>query len=120
MDVEKAGSIAHESIKEDVSQEQKGAIEHPMPEIPRSLSAAEYRKTGRRATLKMDIIIMPTLMITFILNFLDRNNIAAAKLAGITEDLHLSETQYQTCVSVLFVGYSKSPLHISQKQRGSG
>ncbi|KAJ0321422.1 hypothetical protein Brms1b_002783 [Colletotrichum noveboracense] len=105
MDVEKAGSIAHESIKEDVSQEQKGAIEHPMPQILRSLSAAEYRKTGRRATLKMDIIIMPTLMITFILNFLDRNNIAAAKLAGITEDLHLSETQYQTCVSVLFVGY---------------
>ncbi|KAI8225857.1 putative transcriptional regulatory protein [Colletotrichum sp. SAR 10_86] len=105
MDVEKAGSIAHESIKEDVSQEQKGGVEHPMPEILRSLSAAEYRKTGRRATLKMDIIIMPTLMITFILNFLDRNNIAAAKLAGITEDLHLSETQYQTCVSVLFVGY---------------
>ncbi|KAF4879213.1 putative transporter [Colletotrichum siamense] len=105
MDIEKAGSIAHESIKEDVSQEQKGGVEHPMPEILRSLSAAEYRKTGRRATLKMDIIIMPTLMITFILNFLDRNNIAAAKLAGITEDLHLSETQYQTCVSVLFVGY---------------
>ncbi|KAJ5016765.1 putative transcriptional regulatory protein [Colletotrichum sp. SAR 10_99] len=105
MDVEKAGSIAHESIKEDVSQEQKGGVEHPMPEILRSLSAAEYMKTGRRATLKMDIIIMPTLMVTFILNFLDRNNIAAAKLAGITEDLHLSETQYQTCVSVLFVGY---------------
>ncbi|KAF4826956.1 putative transporter [Colletotrichum tropicale] len=105
MDVEKAGSIAHESIKEDVFQERKDGVEHPMPEILRSLSAAEYRKTGRRATLKMDIIIMPTLMITFILNFLDRNNIAAAKLAGITEDLHLSETQYQTCVSVLFVGY---------------
>ncbi|KAI8313844.1 hypothetical protein K4K61_006470 [Colletotrichum sp. SAR11_59] len=105
MDVEKAGSIAHESIKEDVSQKRKDGVEHPMPEILRSLSAAEYRKTGRRATFKMDIIIMPTLMITFILNFLDRNNIAAAKLAGITEDLHLSETQYQTCVSVLFVGY---------------
>lgn len=41
----------------------------------------------------------------YILNFLDRQNIASAKLANIEEDLNLSPVQYQTCVSILFVGY---------------
>jgi hypothetical protein len=41
----------------------------------------------------------------YILNYLDRQNIAAAKLAGIEKDLGLSLTQYQTCVSILFAGY---------------
>ena len=39
------------------------------------------------------------------LNYLDRNAIALAKLNGIQKDLNLSGTQYQTCVSILFVGY---------------
>jgi len=46
----------------------------------------------------------------YILNYLDRQNIAAAKLAGIMEDLNLSITQYNTVVSVLFAGYSKSAM----------
>jgi len=39
------------------------------------------------------------------LNYLDRNAIALSKLNGIQEDLNLSGSQYQTCVSILFVGY---------------
>lgn len=39
------------------------------------------------------------------MNYLDRNNIAAARLAGLETDLKLHGTQYQTAVSILFVGY---------------
>ena len=39
------------------------------------------------------------------LNYLDRNAIALAKIDDIDEDLNLDDTQYQTCVSILFVGY---------------
>jgi hypothetical protein len=39
------------------------------------------------------------------LNYLDRNAIALARLDDLEEDLNLSSTQYQTCVSILFVGY---------------
>lgn len=39
------------------------------------------------------------------LNYLDRNNIAAARLAGLEDELNLHGTQYQTAVSILFVGY---------------
>ena len=41
----------------------------------------------------------------YILNYLDRQNIASARLADIEEDLNITDVQYQTCVSILFVGY---------------
>ena len=49
--------------------------------------------------------MFPRLWIMYWLNYLDRNAIALAKLNGIQEDLNLSGSQYQTCVSILFVGY---------------
>lgn len=39
------------------------------------------------------------------MNYLDRNNIAAARLRGLQEDLSLNETEYATCLSILYVGY---------------
>lgn len=35
---------------------------------------------------------------------IDRNAIANARLDGIEEDLGLVGTQYNTCISILFVG----------------
>jgi hypothetical protein len=34
---------------------------------------------------------------------LDRNNIAAARLGGLQEDLGIDNTQYATCLSILYV-----------------
>lgn len=39
------------------------------------------------------------------MNYLDRNNIAAARLKGLQTDLNLTNTQYSTCLSILYVGY---------------
>ncbi|OTA30332.1 hypothetical protein BTJ68_10759, partial [Hortaea werneckii EXF-2000] len=54
---------------------------------------------------KLDRYIMPMLWIMYWLNYLDRNAIALARLDDLEEDLNLTSTQYQTCVSILFVGY---------------
>ncbi|OGM40376.1 hypothetical protein ABOM_010594 [Aspergillus bombycis] len=54
---------------------------------------------------KLDLRLMPMLVLIYIMNYLDRNAIAAAKLSGITEELNLTSVQFQTCVSILFVGY---------------
>ncbi|KAK9237053.1 major facilitator superfamily domain-containing protein [Lipomyces kononenkoae] len=59
----------------------------------------------KRLKLKIDIAILPAVILMYIMNYLDRNNIAAAKLGTMIEDLHLTSTQYSTCVSILFVGY---------------
>ncbi|KAI1421909.1 nicotinamide mononucleotide permease [Xylaria sp. FL1777] len=85
----------------------KGPIEAAllMPANLAALSEDEYKKLGKRATLKMDLVIMPILVIMYILNYLDRQNLASARLAGLEEELGISDVQYQTCVSILFVGY---------------
>lgn len=38
-------------------------------------------------------------------NYIDRNNYAAARLQGLEDDLGLTGEQYQTGLSILFVGY---------------
>jgi MFS family permease len=54
---------------------------------------------------KLDRWIMPMLWSMYWLNYLDRNAIALARLDDLEEKLNLTSTQYQTCVSILFVGY---------------
>lgn len=44
-------------------------------------------------------------VLIYIMNYLDRNNIAAARLGGLQEDLNINDTQYATCLSILYVGY---------------
>lgn len=39
---------------------------------------------------------------------LDRNAIAQARLNGLEKDLGLVDSQYNTCISILFVGYAAS------------
>ncbi|KAJ7187888.1 putative pantothenate transporter [Mycena filopes] len=84
--------------------------ESPQPQLvaPTSLASLapdELARLGRTATRKIDWLVMPALIVMYILNYLDRQNIAAAKLADITTDLNLSAVQYQSCISLLFVGY---------------
>ncbi|KAH7376609.1 major facilitator superfamily transporter [Plectosphaerella cucumerina] len=54
---------------------------------------------------KIDIRIFPVMIVLFVLNFIDRNNFANARLRGLEEDLGLTDVQYQTCISILLVGY---------------
>ncbi|PTB42680.1 hypothetical protein M441DRAFT_136940 [Trichoderma asperellum CBS 433.97] len=44
-------------------------------------------------------------ILIYIMNYLDRNNIGAARLKGLQKDLNLNDTQYATCLSILYVGY---------------
>ncbi|KAJ5082356.1 hypothetical protein N7532_011399, partial [Penicillium argentinense] len=76
-----------------------------MPPSLANLPEAELSKVKRRATFKLDAQIMPCMVVMYIMNYLDRQNIAAAKLADIEQDLKMTDVQYQTCVSILFVGY---------------
>ncbi|PSN75048.1 pantothenate transporter liz1 [Corynespora cassiicola Philippines] len=62
----------------------------------------ELEKSMRR---KVDTRLLPMIILMYIMNYLDRNNIAAVRLAGLQDELNLSSVQYQTTVSILFVGY---------------
>ncbi|KAI9739067.1 MAG: hypothetical protein M1834_007279 [Cirrosporium novae-zelandiae] len=76
-----------------------------MPPLVQELSVDERNRLERKLLWKIDLRILPMIILMYILNYLDRNNIAAARLAGLEDDLRLKGTEYQTCVSILFVGY---------------
>lgn len=66
------------------------------PERRKVVEKSMKRKLDARCSL---------FVLIYIMNYLDRNNMAAARLRGLQEDLKLSDTQYATCLSILYVGY---------------
>ena len=54
---------------------------------------------------KLDRFIVPVVMLSYLLCFLDRTNIGNARLFGLEEELGLTGDQYQVAVAVLFVPY---------------
>ncbi|QGI65184.1 hypothetical protein CEK26_009135 [Fusarium fujikuroi] len=85
--------------------------EYPEKAIPRvdkiDYSGAHEKTDPKEIALvkKLDRWMMPMLWSMYWLNYLDRNAIALARLNDLEEDLNLKGTEYQTCVSILFVGY---------------
>ncbi|AOW00785.1 major facilitator superfamily domain-containing protein [Yarrowia lipolytica] len=75
------------------------------PESLASLTEEEMLAVEKKFVRRIDIRMLPMLMLIYILNYLDRNNIATARLGGLEAELGLTSIQYQTCVSILFVGY---------------
>ncbi|ROT42197.1 MFS general substrate transporter [Sodiomyces alkalinus F11] len=54
---------------------------------------------------RLDLFILPILWLMYLFNYLDRTALVNARLNGLEDDLDLEGTQYNTCVSILFVGY---------------
>lgn len=75
------------------------------PESLRNLGEDEVKRLNKKLVRKIDLVIMPTLAILYILNYIDRQNLSSAKLQGIMEDLNMTTQQFATAVSILFVGY---------------
>ncbi|CAI7578767.1 hypothetical protein N7533_003159 [Penicillium manginii] len=54
---------------------------------------------------KLDLRLLPLMMLIYVLNYLDRNNIATARLGTLEKDLGIHGNQYNTIISLFFVGY---------------
>jgi hypothetical protein len=76
---------------------------------PASAMDPERRKqVERKLKMKLDLRCS-FFVIIYIMNYLDRNNIAAARLGGLQEDLGIDNTQYATCLSICkFSGFSST------------
>lgn len=80
------------------------------PELVRNLAPDERAGLERKLVRKIDTRLLPMLILMYIMNYLDRNNIAAARLAGLQDPkskggIDLTTTEYLTALSILFVGY---------------
>ncbi|OLN87695.1 putative transporter C1683.12-like protein 12 [Colletotrichum chlorophyti] len=74
------------------------------PNAPRVMSPERRAAVEKSMKRKLDTRCSLFVLI-YIMNYLDRNNIAAARLRGLQDDLQLDNTQYATCLSILYVGY---------------
>lgn len=100
-DTPKIGPVAavEDSSRELDTFEQKdafNAVKTMSPERRQEVEKKMKRKLDARCSL---------FVLIYIMNYLDRNNIAAARLGGLQEDLNIDNTQYATCLSILYVGY---------------
>lgn len=71
------------------------------PALVKAMSPEQRRHAERALVRKIDIRLLPMVILMYIMNYLDRNNIAAAKLAGLQSDLNLSSVQYSVGSLVL-------------------
>ena len=67
--------------------------------------AADYGVSEGALLRKIDRHVLPGVVILYLLSFLDRSNVAIAKLDGLTKDLHMTGNQYLTGLTLFFVGY---------------
>ena len=104
----------------------KHNIDHPKdascpslsPEAPglvRNMTP-EYRlKVESQLKRKIDLRLLPMIILMYMMNYLDRNNIAAARLAGLEAELHLTSVQFNVRVHSQY--YIISILTISDRLR---
>ncbi|GAW09451.1 MFS general substrate transporter [Lentinula edodes] len=70
-----------------------------------SFGDAELREKLERNLLRKLDTKLSILILIYVLNYIDRNNVAAARLRGFEEDLHLNGSQFATVLSILYIGY---------------
>jgi MFS family permease len=71
------------------------------------VSMASFAHLDEKKILrKMDLRLIPMLALLYLLSFLDRGNIGNAKIEGLTEDLGMSGSQYNWCLTVFFFTYA--------------
>lgn len=59
----------------------------------------------RRLVRKLDFRLLPTIVVIFIMNYIDRVAITSARLKGLESDLGMTDLQYYTVVAILYVSY---------------
>ncbi|CAG8372394.1 unnamed protein product [Penicillium salamii] len=71
-----------------------------------AIDAISFTPEEEKALLrKVDLTLLPTIWIMYLLSYLDRTNIGNAKISGMEVDLNLTSNQYSIALVVFFVRY---------------
>jgi len=69
------------------------------------ISEALFAEAEKKLVRKLDRRLMPCLFAMIVLNYLDRNALANARVQGIEQSLGLTGSQFNTAIAVFFIGY---------------
>ncbi|KAK3989518.1 major facilitator superfamily domain-containing protein [Cladorrhinum sp. PSN332] len=75
------------------------------PPLPVPAISCPPHTTDARLTAKIDLHLIPFVIILYLTAFLDRVNIANARTFGLEEGLGLSSLQFNTALTIFFVPY---------------
>lgn len=73
---------------------------YPLLPLLQGLSPEKIKTLEKQLLRKVDMRLMPTLVIIYAMNYLDRNAIGAARLEGLEEDLGLHGYQFQVWINI--------------------
>jgi hypothetical protein len=65
------------------------------PPLVAAMSQEQRIQAEAKMRKKIDTRLLPMIILMYIMNYLDRNNIAAVRLAGLQDELNLTSVQYQ-------------------------
>jgi hypothetical protein len=74
------------------------------------LGLENWQATEKALVRRLDLTLLPTLWILYLNNYLDRTNIAQARLNGMDRDIGLTGDDYNLAVSILTIGYMLAQL----------
>jgi MFS family permease len=63
------------------------------------------QKIEKKLKRKLDWVFLPVVTLMLLMGYLDRINVANARLAGMQDDLHMSDTMWSAGISLFYVGY---------------
>ncbi|CAN9128381.1 unnamed protein product [Alternaria sp. RS040] len=63
------------------------------------------KEEEKKLVRKIDLFLLPTIWLMYLLSYMDRTNIGNAKIAGMADDLQLTSDQYSIALVVFFVTY---------------
>ncbi|SPN96651.1 related to nicotinamide mononucleotide permease [Cephalotrichum gorgonifer] len=98
------GDLPPEFVEGDADTERVGAINAPALDAGLNVECPPHTTEGKLVA-KIDLHVIPFLCVMYLLAFLDRVNIANAKVFGLAKELNLDGTLYNNALVVFFVPY---------------
>ncbi|KAJ5042449.1 uncharacterized protein L3040_004997 [Drepanopeziza brunnea f. sp. 'multigermtubi'] len=72
---------------------------------PGSIDCALSLEKEKAVVRKIDMRLIPLVMMLYLLAYLDRSNIGNAKIAGMYADLHLNSGTYEWLLTIFYISY---------------
>ncbi|KAH0829189.1 major facilitator superfamily domain-containing protein [Lanmaoa asiatica] len=81
------------------------AAEHGEPDDSVLLKEENRKAAERHLVRKLDTRLMPTVVVIYLMNYIDRVAVTAARLQGLEVDLGLTDVEYETVLAILYASY---------------
>ncbi|GKT47302.1 putative transporter [Colletotrichum spaethianum] len=95
-------------VKVGVEFEETAPVRDPLLEqyeLIRDKTPEELKALDKSVVSKLDWRFLPMVCAMLMMNYLDRINVSNARLAGMQDDLHMTDTMWSAGISMFYVGY---------------